>query len=102
MLGDAGGVELLPQPVGEVYVENRTISDRNGEESGQCPSCKSKKLRRTHRIGSSSRGLCRRFLDCVRIDAKSATSGFFASRRIAIRPSAHLASPSETRHALRG
>ena len=70
----------------------------SGEESGQCPSCKSRKLRRTHRIGIVERSLSKIFglrpYRCKECDER-----FF---RIRTHREARVGAPSETRHALRG
>jgi transposase-like protein len=74
---------------------------QTGEESAHCPSCKSSKLRRTHRTGIVERSLSKIFglrpYRCKECDER-----FFRIKTHRHPPERHLASPTETRHALRG
>ena len=72
-----------------------------GEESGQCPSCKSSRLRRTHRIGVLERTLSKIFgLRPYR--CKECDDRFFRIKTHRKLIAQSLASTTKPRQALRG
>jgi hypothetical protein len=72
----------------------------SGEDSGHCPSCKSRKLRRTHRIGILERALSK-ILGLRPYRCKECDDRFFRFKTHREPPDKLQALPSNRLHALK-